>query len=427
MNVNKQTKTSLVMRKLPRLCSVNYSTRIFLKLFFFLILCSAFLGSSIVSGQQAQTRDTLSELKFIAQPQHRIAIMEEDNRVQETNVNAATFQLAENQNFAVIEADIPVRKLSPSNKIPGILDMTGDKYLLPFNLLARLTDNSTVELGVILINSTAMEIDEAGQQFNGKLVFRLLNRNNPTLPAEDLESPVFFEVYSQKLDLINPERIEFTRTNSSSPEISCGGDKGLVDSVDLKVVTDFKPEGYVFHLDIEPYLEIKSAKNTILGMGIEEPKMTLLLQGTTMNDSIAVSLDASLGTVIPNEIMMYSDIPGQFKVRSAGLGETVISAHAPNIKTIEKSFIYVFPWLFIAMALIGGILGTLAKTYIGTPGKLTLKNLGLGAVFGLIGAVAWYGLGVNLLSFELSPILHEFGALGIGALIALLGIRTIEN
>jgi hypothetical protein len=269
-----------------------------------------------------------------------------------------------------------------------------------------------------------MEIDDVGEQFNGKLVFRLLNRNNPTHPGEDLKNPVNFEIYSQKLDVINPARIELNRTNTSSPEITCKGGKGLADSVDVRIVTDFKPEGYVFHLNIEPYLEIMSIKNKILGMGIEETNMTLMLQGTTLTDSIAVSLDASLGSVDPYEIYVYPKRGKQFSVRSAGLGETVITAHAPNIKTIEKRFIYVFPWLFILMAVIGGILGTLAKTYIGTPGKLTLKNVGLGAAFGLIGAVAWYGLGINLLSFELSPVVNEFGAMGVGALIALFGISS---
>ena len=213
------------MRILSKVSNVCRSSRVFVYLFSSLFLCSAFLGSAVVIGQQVQPEESLSELEFIAQPQHRVAIMEEDNRVQETNANAATFQLAENQNIAVIDTDMPVRKLSLSSNITGNLDIKGEKYLMPFNLFARLTDHSIVELGVILINSTSMEIDEAGKQFNGKVVFRLLNRNNPNRPSEDLINSVFFEIYSKELDLIVPERIELKRTNTSSPEISCRGDR----------------------------------------------------------------------------------------------------------------------------------------------------------------------------------------------------------
>jgi len=424
MTIYTKRKTPYVMKKLSKVRIVNYSVRVILYLFSYFILCPAFLGSPVVVGQHLQPQDSQSVLEFTAQPQHSIAIMEGHNLVYESAANVADFQLADNQNFAIIEADDKVVKLPPSYQIPGNPDIKGDKYLLPFNLLAKLTDNSTVSLGVILINSTPMEIDDTGKQFKGNLVFRLLNRNNPTHPGEDLRDSVFFDIYSQELDLILPQRIGLKRTNTSSPEINCNGDRGLVDSVDVKIVTDFKPEGYVFHLDIKPYLEIMSKKNTILGMGIENANMILMLQGTTLKDSIDVALDASLGSVDPNQIMIHSDRPGQFKVRSAGLGDTFVSAHSPNIKTIEKSFIYVFPWLFILMALIGGILGTLARTYLGTPGKLTLSKVVLGAIYGFIGAIAWYVLGINLLSFDLSPVVNEFGAMGVSALISLFATST---
>jgi len=381
-------------------------------------------GLPVAYGQQPQTINAHRALEFNAQPQQQLSVKEGNNLVEESVSNISNFQLSDNQDYAVAEASGQVKKLPPSFQIPGAQDIEGDKYLLPFNLLAKLSNNATVSLGVILINSTPMEIDDAGKEFNGNLVFRLLNRDHPNLPGEDLKKPVIFEIYSQKLDVINPERIELNRTNTSSPEINCRGDNGLVDSVDVKIVTEFKPEGYVFHLNIEPYLEIMSRKNNIQGMGIEEATMSLMLLGTTNDDSLDVSLDVSLGSVDPTDMKVYPDKPEQFKVRSASLGEAVVTAYAPNIRTIEKSFTYVFPWLFIVMALIGGILGTLAKVYVGTTGQLSLKKVGLGAALGLIGAVAWYVLGINLLSFELPHAVNEFGALGIGALIALFGIKS---
>lgn len=412
------------MRNIPGVSPQSHSTRAFPCLSTCLMLILVFLGSPAAVGQQFRPVDTLSVLEFNAQPRHRMSIMEGNRLVQENASNASNFQLSENQDYAVIEAADQVRKLPSSYQIPGNQDIQGEKYLLPFNLLTKLTNNSTVSLGVILINSTPMEIDDAGGQFKGNLVFRLLNRDHPSLPGEDLKHPVLFEIYSQELDEISPERIELNRTNTSSPEISCRGDHGLVDSVDVKIVTEFNPEGYVFHLNIKPYLEIESKKSTIQGMGVEEANMSLLLLGTTRNDNLHVSLDASLGSVDPIELNVYPDRPGHFKLRSAGLGKTVVTAYAPNIRTIEKGFTYVFPWLFIVMAIIGGVLGTLAKVYIGPTGEISLRKVLLGAAFGFIGAVAWYALGINLLSFELPHVVNEFGAMGVGALISLLGITS---
>ena len=326
------------MRKLSRVCNQGHSTRVLPYLFSCQILILVFLGSPVAFGQQPHPIDAHAVLEFNAQPQHQLSVKEGNNLVKKNVSNLANFQLADNQDYAVVEANNQVKKLPPSYQIPGAQDIRGDKYLLPFNLLAKLSNNSTVSLGVILINSTPMEIDDTGEEFNGKLVFRLLNRDHPNLPGEDLKKPVMFEIYSQKLDVVDPERIEIDRTNTSSPAISCRGDNGLVDSVDVKIVTEFKPEGYVFHLNIEPYLEIMSKKNKIQGMGIEEANMSLMLLGTTQDGSLEVSLDVSLGSVDPSDMKVYPDKPEQFKVRSAGLGEAVVTAFAPNIRTIEKSF-----------------------------------------------------------------------------------------
>lgn len=47
-----------------------------------------------------------------------------------------------------------------------------------------MTSNATVSLGVILINKTPMEIDDAGEQLSGNLVVRLLSFELPNMVNE---------------------------------------------------------------------------------------------------------------------------------------------------------------------------------------------------------------------------------------------------
>ena len=76
---------------------------------------------------------------------------------------------------------------------------------------------------------------------DGTKVFRMLAEDSGLKKIKNIgpKDPVNFEIYSQKLDLLNPASVELKRYNTSSPEIKCIGDKGLVDSVDVKIVSGF--------------------------------------------------------------------------------------------------------------------------------------------------------------------------------------------
>jgi hypothetical protein len=370
--------------------------------------------------QPVQLHETLEIQPEQLNQQVHIKMIDMNQVIQDTLVNLQEFVLPENNNLAVIKWGDQVTKLPESYHVPGMQQHPGKNYMMPYRFLAKLKDNTTVYLDVLLINNRPLEFDDSKLEFHGSLVFRLVNRNDPAQSGKELKETVLFELFSRELGILNPSKIELSRTNTDSPEIHCYGKSGLTDSADVKIVTEFKPEGYVFYLNVEPYLEIKCSRKSIQGLGIQEVSATLMLLGSSQDVSINASLDVSLGSVKPEIIAVAASSPSVFKVRSENIGEATLNAHSPNIRTIPVTIRFVFPWLFLLFGLGGGILGALARNYLKDKVNiLTSKAILFGMLYGFIGTVAWYGLGVNLLSFELPTIANEMGVLGVSALISL--------
>ena len=99
------------MRKLSGVCIHGHSTRVLPYLFLCHMLILVFLGSPVAFSQQPHPFDTLSVLEFTAQPQHQLSVMEGNNLVEENVSNIANFQLADNQDYAVVDVNENVKKL----------------------------------------------------------------------------------------------------------------------------------------------------------------------------------------------------------------------------------------------------------------------------------------------------------------------------
>jgi hypothetical protein len=385
----------------------------------FIVLMVALLVPSVAQDLPLSATELQAYPHFSSQAAS-VKIVSQNDVIRDTTVQLAGYSLPPGSRYAVVESGEVITSIPEDTHTPGLNLVEGQKFLLPFKLITRTKNQATVILDIILINRTPMILDVADRRFHGNILVRLLNRNDPTNASIELDEPVSFEIVSSRLENINPAKINVSQVNTDSHEIQCISKSRLTDSVDVKIVPAFKPEGYTFYLDVEPYLEIISNKETIPGLGIHKIPVTIMINGSTLEDSIPVSLEVSKGSVEPHQINVSTVAPSVFTVRSESLGKAEITGHSPNVMIIPDTITYVFPWLFIIFALGGGLLGALAKIYIG-PGSntVTLKHILLGGVYGFIGAVVWFALGINLLPFELPAVGNEFAALGVSALISL--------
>jgi hypothetical protein len=174
---------------------------------------------------------------------------------------------------------------------------------------------------------------------------------------------------------------------------------------------------------IEPFIEMNLTKSHIQGLGIQDAPISILYVGSDKKDSIKVALDVSKGTVIPNTQYIRFNEPAEFRLRSESIGEAEITATS-RYDQLKTSIIYKFPWLYLILPILGGVIGALAKTYDKDNEKpIKIGKLLIGGLLGFSGAIAWYALGINLAGVEWKAEFNELAALGIGIVVTLLGVK----
>jgi hypothetical protein len=393
------------MKSKSSIQSVEFATIIILSSVLLQKPCSSF-------GQTSEATRQVSEVK--------INVIEENRILRDYEIrNPNELRLATGENLAVAIRGDKLKVVPDTIRPPGLINLTGRKYKLPESYLARLRDGTTTFLEIILICKSNLVLDRSDLRYHGFLTFQLVNMNDDSGSSSALVNPISLTLHSGSLVTLIPDSFELDRINSLI-HIECTGKKQLSDSADVKIVTPIKKGGYQYYMSIEPYLELNMTKDTIMGLGIQEAILSVMFSGSESNDSIQVSVDATLGTVKPNiQYIKFNEI-AKFNIRSENLGYAEVEV-VSNFETLKVSIFYKFPWLYLVLPMIGGILGASAKTYDEKPIKL--KKLLVGAILGLIGAIAWYALGINLIGIEMNALLNELAAFGIGATLALLGVR----
>jgi hypothetical protein len=193
-----------------------------------------------------------------------------------------------------------------------------------------------------------------------------------------------------------------------------------VDSLRVLIVPPFDPRGVNVWLPIQRALAFEQTPSAIQGWGVEGVALVVGTRGTGSRDSAPVTLSVSRGSLETNRIVVTQG-GAVVKLRSAGLGSAIISARAPGWSPAQAEIEYRFPAVFLGAALLGGMLGGLvAYTNAKRRSAASLKRFLLkGMVAGLLTCVAYFGVGINLLQFNVQ--VQFFNELVVFALAALAG------
>jgi uncharacterized membrane protein YeaQ/YmgE (transglycosylase-associated protein family) len=197
----------------------------------------------------------------------------------------------------------------------------------------------------------------------------------------------------------------------------------LSDSARVKIITKSNPAGYETYIEVAPAIQMKSVRRRLQGLGVQKIPISVQVIGSAARDSVKVNFNVEQGTVIPNALYVSYQSPSIIELRSEGLGLARLTTSA-SFSSNELVFRYTFPWLFILMAIAGGIIGGIAKYFTSQDELPFFKSVLKGMVIGFFGAVVYYVLGFSLLEFEVSDIFNEFAVLGFSALVAFFGVRA---
>jgi hypothetical protein len=274
----------------------------------------------------------------------------------------------------------------------------------------------------VITSLKPMIYDHGAGAFRSTLNFLLLSQDQS---SGSISNPMPIELHSDMVNAINPNRLQIGHLNLPSTSVDVLA-RDARDSVQIRIVTEGNTSGYETYLRVEPALNLFTERRRLQGLGIQEIPVQLSWKGSSSGGAQTVTVSSSKGTVTPTTVNLAYNRPAVVTLRSEGLGRASVTASAPGAESNTVQIQYTFPWLFLIFSLVGGFLGGTAKffTLKEKPSSFLATTIGSLSI-GLLGAVAYFVLGINLLDIEFSSTFNEFAVLGISALIAFFGIRKL--
>jgi hypothetical protein len=342
------------------------------------------------------------------------------NRVEQVS----SFRLKPGEEKAVAQTGTIISRVDKS-VLQGLIDTAGSEkvFMLPELYYAKESVTGLqVSYRILFIDAAPLKYDFARKLFEGSIRF---------IPMEVSEGGNY---QPEQKHLTNPEQIivsygvvskplEIESINWPPVDINIQSDDAL-DSMEVKILTVSNPLGYPKKLGVEPAIVLSSVRNRVQGMGIQTIPIHISLKGVSGNRSIPLGIETSLGSLDSARIIVVGDHPAIVNLRSESIGNIEVKAVNQNYRSNVLELKAVFPWLFLLLALIGGLIGALGKNLLGKK-KVRFRPLAMGSILGLIAAVAYWGLGIVLIGFSIETRgFNEAMVMGLGLLAGYFGFSV---
>jgi hypothetical protein len=247
--------------------------------------------------------------------------------------------------------------------------------------------------------------------------------------SRPLPTPVRFQLLAEA-DTVNPAELSFEHTNFPLRRVEVTARRAS-DSLRVHLIPEFDVEGTDIWLPVVPFLEVETTPLRIQGWGVQTAQVVVRVAGTTAATPTMVNLTSSSGELEALDLQIGAAGSGATSLRSAGAGEAVLRASAPGLGEATTTIVFVWPWVFLLAALLGGVFGGVAAAaqHEGRAGSSRWSTSALKGLFvGVLAALAWYALGVNLLQLELGvPRQNELAVFALAALAGFFGVPRMKS
>ncbi|MFL5740849.1 MAG: hypothetical protein ACJ75B_11570 [Flavisolibacter sp.] len=308
------------------------------------------------------------------------------------------------------------------NKLRSVSSIQFDRYSLKklpeVTIETKDSSNQQISYQLYFFPYEPFTYNDTSKKFQSRMGFFFLRSDSAS--AVNPIDPVNIIITSDDLKLASQLSLKIDHLNFPPTDVDLAGDD-LSDSVEIRVITASRPEGYQTFLKIKPALEISTTASSLQGYGVQKIPVDVRMIGSTSADSIRVTLTPSKGKLTNESMMLRYNTPQIVYLTSAGTGQTLISAKSSNLES-HLYLQYDFPWYFLLASLLGGLLGGFAQFFTGDNKKFSARPIVGGVFAGLVGAMAYYGLGISLLNFKFSAEMNEFSVLALSALFGYFGI-----
>jgi hypothetical protein len=308
----------------------------------------------------------------------------------------------------------------------GPTSTTDSAYGLPFIYLGLDREGAApATYRPIFVTQGPLRYRAEGDGFVGSFLLGLQDTARPTSTSE-ITAPVRMR-FAGEADSIAPDSVVLRQTNAQMERIQVFS-QGSLDSIRILLVHGFDPRGVDVWLPVQPALAFEQTPASIQGLGVEGATLVVGTRGTRSSDSTVVTLSASRGSLESNRIVVTQG-GAVVKLRSAGLGAASISARAPGWSPAQVTIAYQWPVVFLGAAVLGGLLGGLVahaharRRRTTSMGQFLLKGIGVG----LLVCVVYFGVGINLLQFDIQvQFFNELVVFALAALAAAFGIPAFS-
>ncbi len=303
-------------------------------------------------------------------------------------------------------------------------------YALPFQYLGLDREhNAAMTYRPVYLYEGGLRYRPDRDLFQGSFEIALEDSSNPGVERE-LSRAVRIR-FGGDADSIDPSSVELQRTNSQFERVNVVA-RTVRDSLRVNIVPTFDLRGVSLWLPVQSALAFEPPPGRIQGLGVETATLVLSVRGRPPAEPITVTLSADRGSLDTNQVTLGAGGATVARLRSAGRGPAKIRAFAPGFQSAETKIDFGWPIVFLLAAVSGGLLGGLATTTTRRQPGRKRRPLGTvllhGVLIGVVAAVVYFGIGLNLLQFDVKVAhFNEIAVFAFAALAAMFGIPALSG
>lgn len=343
----------------------------------------------------------------------------EGQRIEEVKNASANNIMIESDKKSVIRYQDQITFLDKGNFNEAVFNVPKEEIRVIPELYVNPLSGQTEAHRIIFTLRQPFTYTAKVNKYLAKLEFLLVSEsgeNNANI------QPVKIEVKSNEVPSIKPGSFEINHLSLPSSSVELEADR-LTDSVAVSVFTVSNTSGYSTFLKVKPRLEISTGSKTLQGFGVDETPITVRFIGSNSADSMLINFNTEKGKVTPNSKYIHFNQPATVMLRTGGTGNCKIVALGSSHESNELLIKFIFPWYFLLASVLGGLAGSFIRPDQKSGKRFTAKKFLVGIITGLIGAAAYYFLGINLLGLNLQGPFTEIAVFVVSALFAYLGFK----